>query len=348
MHHRRCGLLRVAADRRIRVLRRLLNQLHRNVGVGARAATSSTCPPTARSATSGSAGPATSQSSRPLPPTCSMSRTSSGVAGQLRRRAAGGRRHGGLRRAGRPEVRQTAIPFPAPESTAIWSDAAVWVPWALWQAYGDRQVLSDQFDSMVAHVRRVESLLSPTGLWDTGFQFGDWLDPTAPPDDPASKADNGVVATACLYRDARIVAETAALLGRSEDAVHFADLAERTRTAVQRALRQRRRHRSQRCANGVRAGHRLRPARSRRPTQLAGKRLAELVAESGYRIQTGFAGTPYVTGRADARPAISTRPIGCCSSASARRGSTRSRWARRRSGSDGTRCCRTARSTPAR
>ena len=28
--------------------------------------------------------------------------------------------------------------------------------------------------------------------------------------------------------------------------------------------------------------------------QLAGKRLAELVAESDYRIQTGFAGTPYV------------------------------------------------------
>ena len=77
--------------------------------------------------------------------------------------------------------------FPAPESTAIWSDAAVWVPWALWQAYGDLQVLSDQFDSMTAHVRRVESLLSPTGLWDTGFQFGDWLDPTAPPDQPSSQ-----------------------------------------------------------------------------------------------------------------------------------------------------------------
>jgi alpha-L-rhamnosidase len=29
-------------------------------------------------------------------------------------------------------------------------------------------------------------------------------------------------------------------------------------------------------------------------TQLAGKRLAQLVAESGYCIQTGFAGTPYV------------------------------------------------------
>ena len=30
-------------------------------------------------------------------------------------------------------------------------------------------------------------------------------------------------------------------------------------------------------------------------TEAAGKRLAELVAGSGYRIQTGFAGTPYVT-----------------------------------------------------
>ena len=71
--------------------------------------------------------------------------------------------------------------FPAPETAAIWSDAAVWVPWALWQAYGDLSVLEDQYDSMAAHVRRVESLLSPTGLWDTGFQFGDWLDPQAPP-----------------------------------------------------------------------------------------------------------------------------------------------------------------------
>ena len=28
---------------------------------------------------------------------------------------------------------------------------------------------ADQFDSMTAHVRRIESLLSPTGLWDDGI-----------------------------------------------------------------------------------------------------------------------------------------------------------------------------------
>ena len=121
--------------------------------------------------------------------------------------------------------------FPV-ESTAIWSDAAVWVPWALWQAYGDRQVLADTFDSMLAHVRRVESLLSDTGLWDMGFQFGDWLDPTAPPENPAdAKADTGVVATACLYRSAGIVADAATILGRTGDAEQLQDLADRTRVA---------------------------------------------------------------------------------------------------------------------
>ena len=185
--------------------------------------------------------------------------------------------------------------WPIPDTTAIWSDAAVWVPWSLWWAYGDLQVLADQFDSMVAHVRRIESKLSPTGLWDEGFQFGDWLDPTAPPDEPGvSRADNGVVATACLYRDAHIVRDAATLLGRHEDAEYFASLAERTRAAFNE--------------------HYVRPegiihSDAETPyalaivfgllepedEQLAGKRLADLVAESGYHIRTGFAGTPFIT-----------------------------------------------------
>ena len=185
--------------------------------------------------------------------------------------------------------------FPAPDSTAVWSDASVWVPWALWQAYGDSAVLADQFDSMAAHVRRVESKLSETGLWDTGFQFGDWLDPTAPPDKPAdAKADKGVVATACLYRSARIVADAAAILGRAADAEHFGELAGRTRAAFTEHYVE---------ADGT--------IMSDAPTVyalaitfglldeeasvLAGERLAKLVADGGYRIQTGFAGTPFVT-----------------------------------------------------
>ncbi|SDT31250.1 alpha-L-rhamnosidase [Friedmanniella luteola] len=188
-----------------------------------------------------------------------------------------------------------ATSFPAPDSTAVWSDAAVWVPWALWQAYGDRQVLVDQFDSMAAHVRRVETLTSPTGLWDTGFQFGDWLDPTAPPENPIlAKADHGVVATACLFRSATIVAETAALLGRAEDQAHFTEVAARTRAAFAEHYVGADGHITSDAVTvyalaivfGLVEGEQRR---------LAGERLVELVDEGGYRILTGFAGTPFVT-----------------------------------------------------
>ncbi len=189
-----------------------------------------------------------------------------------------------------PEV----LDFDPTHPTAVWSDAAVWVPWALWQAYGDQRVLAESFDSMAAHVRRVERVLSPNGLWDTGFQFGDWLDPTAPPSDPAlAKADPGVVATACLYRSATLVAESAELLGRA-DASEFRALADRTRAAfVEHYVADDGRISSDAVtvyALALVFGL-LEPAAQ----QQAGQRLAELVAEGGFHIQTGFAGTPFVT-----------------------------------------------------
>lgn len=185
--------------------------------------------------------------------------------------------------------------FPDPDSTAIWSDAAVWVPWALWQAYGDRKVLETQYESMAAHLRRVESLLSPTGLWDRGFQFGDWLDPQAPPDEPfRARADSGVVATACLHRTARIVAHAAALTGREQDAARFAALADRVRAAFNK-------HyvgddgTIESDAVTVYALAVVFGLLDDGDRQRAGDRLAELVAANGYRVTTGFAGTPYVT-----------------------------------------------------
>jgi alpha-L-rhamnosidase len=185
--------------------------------------------------------------------------------------------------------------WPVPDSTAIWSDAAVWVPWALWWAYGDRQVIADQFDSMASHVRRVESLLSPTGLWDEGFQFGDWLDPTAPPDEPGmSRADNGVVATACLYRDAHIVRDAARLLDRDEDAEYFGNLAERTRAAFNDHYVSPEGH-IHSDAETTYALAIVFGLLDPEEEQVAGNRLDELVAKSGYHIQTGFAGTPFVT-----------------------------------------------------
>ncbi|MES2093551.1 MAG: family 78 glycoside hydrolase catalytic domain [Actinomycetota bacterium] len=184
--------------------------------------------------------------------------------------------------------------FPETETTAIWSDAGVWVPWALFQAYGDEQILVNQFESMVSHVRRVRSLLSPNGLWDTGFQFGDWLDPDAPPEDPIkAKADFGVVATACAYRSAAILAEVAQLLGREAEHAEFAEIAANLRSAF-----------TEHYVDGGRVFSDCTTVYSlsivfglldTADEDAAGSRLAELVAESGYRISTGFAGTPFIT-----------------------------------------------------
>ncbi|WP_420123861.1 family 78 glycoside hydrolase catalytic domain, partial [Nakamurella sp.] len=185
--------------------------------------------------------------------------------------------------------------FPTPDSTAVWSDAAVWVTWAVYQAYGDVGVLEDAYGAMAAHVRRVASKVSPSGLWDTGFQFGDWLDPTAPPEDAArAKADPGVVATACLVRSADLVAASARLLGRDEDASFFAGVADRTRAAfVEHYVHDDGTLHSD--AVTVYALSIVFGVLDQAQTARAGDRLAALVAEGGHHIQTGFAGTPFVT-----------------------------------------------------
>lgn len=184
--------------------------------------------------------------------------------------------------------------FPEVDSTALWSDAAVWVPWSLYTAYGDEEVLARQFDSMSAHVRRVKSLLSPAGVWDGNFQFGDWLDPDAPPEDPArAKADKGVVATACAFRSADIVAQTARLLGRDAEAAEFAALAGELKAAFTREYVRDGVVKSD-CTT-VYALAIVFGLLSDADLAVAGERLAELAIAADYRISTGFAGTPFIT-----------------------------------------------------
>ena len=120
--------------------------------------------------------------------------------------------------------------LPPMDMAAIWADASVWVPWALWTAYGDDAVLRDQWPSMLAHVDRVRSRLSERGLWEGGFQFGDWLDPSAPPDDPGrSKADTGVVATAVYFRTLTLAAAAAAVSARTPRRSRIEDSRPRSR-----------------------------------------------------------------------------------------------------------------------
>ncbi|MEL4317513.1 family 78 glycoside hydrolase catalytic domain [Leifsonia sp. YIM 134122] len=181
------------------------------------------------------------------------------------------------------------------DPAAAWGDAAVIVPWVLYQRTGDRGLLAEQFASMRAWVDQVTELADSSGLWDTGFQLGDWLDPAAPPERPGDSAtDAYLVATAHYARSAAIVAETAGVLGDTLSRQRYTVVAERARSAFQhvyvapggRVVSDTVTSLAIAIAFDLLANDEQRDA--------AGRRLSELVQNGGYLIQTGFVGTPIV------------------------------------------------------
>ena len=178
---------------------------------------------------------------------------------------------------------------------AAWADAATVVPWVLYQRFGDVQILVDQFESMCAWVDHIKSVASDGVLWDIGFQFGDWLDPTAPPDKPAqARTDKAIVASAYFVHSADLVAKTAEVLGDTEAQQKYRQLAAEARVAFAREYITP----AGRLMNDAETAYALALAFDLLPTseqrQRAGERLDELVRESGYHIRTGFVGTPLI------------------------------------------------------
>ncbi|SEF32209.1 alpha-L-rhamnosidase [Amycolatopsis pretoriensis] len=197
------------------------------------------------------------------------------------------------------------VPFfvpeiPAPHWTpafpaAVWGDVAVLTPWDLYQRFGDAGVLRSQYASAKAWIDRVTADAGPDRLWDNGKQLGDWLDPTAPPHDPSdAKADPHLIATAYYARSTRVLAETARVLGHVEEHRHYATLADEIAAAFARRWVQP----SGLLDDDAQASYALTihfglfPGPAQRAA--AGDRLAELVADAGHRIATGFAGTPVI------------------------------------------------------
>ena len=109
--------------------------------------------------------------------------------------------------------------LPDDEAAAAWGDAATVVPWALYQRLGDKGVLERNYEGMKGWVGWVESRLSENDVWDSGWQYGDWLDPAAPADSPhLGLTEPALVATAYAIRSSDILAGVARMLDASETA----------------------------------------------------------------------------------------------------------------------------------
>ncbi|MCC2592575.1 glycoside hydrolase family 78 protein [Tessaracoccus sp. OS52] len=195
-----------------------------------------------------------------------------------------------------------SVPFTVPDvlgsarvPAAAWGDAATIVPRVLFDRFGDRAVLEEQYPSMKAWVDLLLGLAGERYLWEGGFQFGDWVDPDSPPEDPArAKTDADLVASAFLFRSTALLAETAELLGISEDARHYGSAAEKARQAWLREYVTP----SGRIVSDAQTAYALAIefgiAQGELRSRL-GDRLGWLARRDGYRISTGFVGTPLVT-----------------------------------------------------
>jgi alpha-L-rhamnosidase len=178
---------------------------------------------------------------------------------------------------------------------AAWSDAATIVPATLHERYADLGVVERQFESMRAWVEHVRRHAGEGRLWRTPMQLGDWLDPSAPPEDPGrAKTDGVLVANAYFSRSAQLLADAAALLGRHELADEYGALA----AEVRQAFRDEWMAPSGRLSSDSMTAYALavvfdlyeRDEQRRK----AAERMVALAERDEHHIATGFVGTPIV------------------------------------------------------
>lgn len=132
-----------------------------------------------------------------------------------------------------------AVPFVVPNvlgeqaaGSTGWGEAATVIPWTMYLAYGDKQVLEKQYASMAAWVDFMTGK-SQNDLWNTGFHFGDWLFYSVNDDRMGTSAitDRAYIAQCFWAASTDIVAKSARLLGKNEDAARYEQLARRIREA---------------------------------------------------------------------------------------------------------------------
>ena len=192
-------------------------------------------------------------------------------------------------------IDRSILPQGAGGPVAAWGDAAVIVPWVLYQRFGDSGILAAQYESMRAWVDFVKQVAGEKRVWDQGFQLGDWLDPAAPPDAPSrGRTDRYLVATAYFARSAELVGQAAGVLGRSEDAARYLQLAAEVREAFARAYVTPDGPMTSHAETAYSLAIEFALLTTEEQRQQAGRRLAELVRENGYHIATGFVGTPII------------------------------------------------------
>ena len=170
-----------------------------------------------------------------------------------------------------------------PDSSAAWGDAAAVCPWEVYLAYGNRELLRNQFDCMKKWVHYITAHTADENLWTGGTHYGDWLGLDAPVGSYKGSSREDFIASAFYAHSTELVIRAGRALG--EDVTEFEALAARIHAAFRKAYPE---YRTQtECVLAAHFGLTDDP-------QAAADQLAQMIRGCGTKLQTGFVGTPYL------------------------------------------------------
>ena len=199
-----------------------------------------------------------------------------------------------------------AIPFVVPSrkgvtpalTTSCWGDSCVLVPWAVYQANGDRSLLSRQYTSMkkyMADVKRWAALSVPVygspHILKLPFQFGDWCAPYGSLPDWLKKGP--WVGTAYYYRSCVLMSRIASILGKDKDSQRYAALGKKIKTAFRKTFTDGKGCLKDEFQTGyvlMLAFHLIEDDES----NVMAERLWTMIKENGVHLNTGFTATPFI------------------------------------------------------
>lgn len=205
------------------------------------------------------------------------------------------------------------------ESSCGWGDCILFVPFALYYAYGDKAVLEQNYDAMkkwVEYQRRSAESEMPEGyenfdterknrnkyLWNGGiFHYADWLAPSLSITQEAEAMEMfrsgfltmGVVAPAYHVHVTGLLAKAAEILGKKEDQNYYADYHNKAKEAFAAEYI----NEDGRFALDYQGIYVIALQFGLYPENLRAKgaaRLVELIRENGYRLDTGFLSVPFL------------------------------------------------------
>jgi len=107
-----------------------------------------------------------------------------------------------------------------------WGTAFPLICWTMWQQYGDRRILEENYESLKKYVEFLRSR-APDNVLRYSY-YGDWV--------AIEHTPGELVSDAYYYYDVEILRDIAAILGKSADSQAYAQLADQIRTAFNQAF----------------------------------------------------------------------------------------------------------------